>query len=25
VIEGIARDERGRRVMMNPAYTLFDL
>jgi len=22
VIEGIARDERGRRVMMNPAYTL---
>lgn len=22
VIEGVARDERGRRVMLNPAYTL---
>jgi RecG-like helicase len=22
VVEGLARDERGRRVMMNPAYTL---
>jgi hypothetical protein len=22
IIEGVARDERGRRVMLNPAYTL---
>ncbi|MCU1388999.1 MAG: hypothetical protein JWL72_2337, partial [Ilumatobacteraceae bacterium] len=22
VIEGVAREERGRRIMLNPAYTL---
>ncbi len=24
IIEGVARDERGRRIMLNPAYTLVE-